>query len=99
MHGTAVEQRPGSLELMLVAKPGGTPTPDDNDIVSPTDQNRWSHAASGCFSVTPSADSSYVYVTNVGSDNVSQYDVGAGGLLAPLTPATVAAGDFPTGWR
>ena len=97
VHGTVVSSDPGSLELMLVAKQGGTPTPDDNDIVSATNQNSWSHAASGCFSVTPSADSSFAYVTNVGSDNVSQYDVGAGGVLAPMSPATVAAGDTPVG--
>ena len=29
--------------------------------------------------------------------SVSQYDVGAGGLLAPLSPATVAAGFSPFG--
>jgi DNA-binding beta-propeller fold protein YncE len=29
------------------------------------------------------------------SDSVFQYDIGAGGLLAPLSPATVAAGDTP----
>ena len=31
--------------------------------------------------------------------NVSQYDVGAGGALAPKSPATVAAGITRTGWR
>jgi 6-phosphogluconolactonase len=39
----------------------------------------------------------FVYVTNGGSNDVSQYDVGVGGLLAPLSPAAVAAGDFPLG--
>ena len=31
------------------------------------------------------------------SDNVSQYDVGAGGTLRPKSPATVAAGGGPVG--
>ena len=34
-------------------------------------------------------------VTNFFRGSVSQYDIGAGGLLAPLSPATVAAGDLP----
>jgi DNA-binding beta-propeller fold protein YncE len=37
----------------------------------------------------------FVYVTNEGSNDVSQYDIGPGGLLAPLSPATVAAGTAP----
>jgi YVTN family beta-propeller protein len=41
------------------------------------------------------AAASDVYVTNTGSDNVSQYDVGAGGALAPKATPTVAAGDIP----
>ena len=95
VHGRAVSSDPASLELMLVAKQGGTPTPDDNDIVSPTNQNRWSHAASGCFSVTPSAR--LVYVTNAASDDVSQYSLGAGGrcrrrLRPPWPPATSRRG-------
>jgi DNA-binding beta-propeller fold protein YncE len=38
-----------------------------------------------------------VYVGNLGSANVSQYAIGAKGLLSPLSPATVAAGSFPNG--
>ncbi len=38
----------------------------------------------------------YVYVTNQGAGNVSQFD-GLGGLLVPLTPATVPAGGGATG--
>ena len=38
-----------------------------------------------------------VYVANSGNDSVSQYDIGAGGLLAPLSPATVATGAAPFG--
>jgi DNA-binding beta-propeller fold protein YncE len=43
------------------------------------------------------AAASDVYVTNVDSGNVSQYNVGLGGLLAPKSPATVLAGVFPQG--
>ena len=45
-----------------------------------------------------SPDGGSVYVTNNGGANsVSQYDVGAGGVLSPKSPATVAAGDVPGG--
>ena len=44
-----------------------------------------------------SPDGESVYVANVSSDSVSQYDVGAGGALSPKSPATVAAGAFPRG--
>ena len=36
----------------------------------------------------------FVYVTKSGNE-VAQYDIGAGGLLAPLSPFTVAAGESP----
>jgi hypothetical protein len=39
----------------------------------------------------------FVYVTNAGGNDLSQYDVRAGGLLSPLSPPTVAAGDRPGG--
>jgi 6-phosphogluconolactonase len=42
----------------------------------------------------------YAYVANGDGDgpsNVSQFNVGAGGLLAPLSPPTVAAGSGPNG--
>jgi YVTN family beta-propeller protein len=50
--------------------------------------------------VAVSPDGESVYVTNFGNPpdergNVSQYDVGAGGALAPKSPATVAAGNNP----
>jgi DNA-binding beta-propeller fold protein YncE len=45
-------------------------------------------------SVAPAAASD-VYVANSGSNDVSQFDVGAGGALAPKSPATVAAGGVP----
>jgi DNA-binding beta-propeller fold protein YncE len=45
----------------------------------------------------PAQAAPFAYVTNLGSDNVSQFEVGSGGLLAPLVPPTVAAGDRPTG--
>ena len=47
----------------------------------------------------------FAYVPNSGGvagfliGSVSQYDIGAGGLLAPLSPATVATGVHPMGWR
>jgi DNA-binding beta-propeller fold protein YncE len=44
----------------------------------------------------PAQAAPFAYVTNAG-DGVSQYDVGAGGLLAPLSPATVAAHREPLG--
>ena len=55
--------------------------------------------AAGAFPVGAaiSADGSSLYVANEGGDDVSQYDVGAGGLLSAKTPATVSAGSFPTG--
>ncbi len=37
----------------------------------------------------------YAYVTNLGSNNVSQYTIGADGSLAPMSTATVAAGTGP----
>jgi len=39
----------------------------------------------------------FAYVTNFLDNSVSQYDIGAGGLLAPVSPATVAAGGGPRG--
>ncbi len=36
-----------------------------------------------------------LYVTDRGSDDVFQYAIGAGSLLSPLTPATVATGTEP----
>jgi DNA-binding beta-propeller fold protein YncE len=44
----------------------------------------------------PAQAAPFVYVTHL-ADDVSQYNVGAGGLLAPLVPPTVAAGDQPGG--
>jgi VCBS repeat-containing protein len=43
------------------------------------------------------AAGSGVYVTNLDSDNVSQYDVDAGGALKAKATPTVAAGDGPVG--
>ena len=47
--------------------------------------------------IAVSPDGNSVYVTNLGDNTVSQYDVGAGGLLSPKTPATVTAGSEPAG--
>ena len=49
------------------------------------------------MAVSPDGES--VYVANGASNSVSQYDVGAGGALSPKSPATVAAGACPSGWR
>src|SRR5690348_17039687 len=38
-----------------------------------------------------------VYVTNAGDGTVSQYAIGAGGALSPLSPATVGSGSGPIG--
>jgi len=45
--------------------------------------------------VTPAQAAPFAYVTNPATDSVSQFNVGAGGLLAPLSPATVATGGEP----
>jgi 6-phosphogluconolactonase len=39
----------------------------------------------------------FVYVADQGSTNVSQYAIGIGGALSPLSPETVVAGTAPTG--
>jgi 6-phosphogluconolactonase (cycloisomerase 2 family) len=36
-----------------------------------------------------------VYVANSGSNDVSQYSIGAGGALSPLSPTAVPAGSNP----
>ena len=41
--------------------------------------------------VAPAQAHRFVYVANEGSEYISQYRVGAGGLLAPLSPPTVAS--------
>jgi DNA-binding beta-propeller fold protein YncE len=47
--------------------------------------------------VAVSPNGASVYVTNDGSNSVSQYDVGAGGALTPKSPPVVAAGSNPKG--
>ncbi|MCB1997505.1 MAG: YncE family protein, partial [Rhodoferax sp.] len=37
------------------------------------------------------------YVVNLGSNTVSQFTVAADGNLSPMTPATVATGNDPSG--
>ena len=39
----------------------------------------------------------FVYVSNFSSVNVSQYEVGVGGLLAPLVPPATATASSPLG--
>ena len=43
-----------------------------------------------------SPDGTSVYATNQQTDDISQYDVGAGGELSPKSPAAVGAGDNPS---
>jgi DNA-binding beta-propeller fold protein YncE len=54
-------------------------------------------AASLCAGAlaTGSADAAGLYVGNVNTPNVSQYLIGPGGALAPITPGTVAAEAHP----
>ena len=47
-------------------------------------------------STTPVQAVPFVYVANQYSGDVSQYEVGESGLLAPLLPAAVGAGDLPS---
>ena len=57
-------------------------------------------AGAGPYSVTVDPLGKYAYVTNffhgAGGDSVSQYTIDANGALAPMTPATVAAGINPS---
>ena len=46
---------------------------------------------------SPSSAAQFAYVTNRGGDSVSQYGIGTGGLLAPLSPFTVGARRDPEG--
>ena len=46
--------------------------------------------------MTIAPNGSFAYVANTGGNSVSQYMVGMDGMLTPLTPATVTAGDGPT---
>jgi parallel beta-helix repeat protein len=54
-------------------------------------------AFAAALAVAPAQAHRFAYVANSGSNNVSQYHLGSGGLLAPLSPPTVAATDFPAG--
>ena len=49
----------------------------------------------GAATVPPPAVTSFAYVANVDDNNVSQYAIGADGILAPMSPATVPAGNGP----
>jgi 6-phosphogluconolactonase (cycloisomerase 2 family) len=52
-------------------------------------------AGTNPYSVTVDPLGKYVYVANEGSGNISQYTIGTGGALMPMSPATVAAGTNP----
>ena len=54
-------------------------------------------AGAGPTGIAVSPDAKSVYVANIDSDNVSQYDVGSGGALTPKSPAAVAAARGPFG--
>lgn len=54
-------------------------------------------AAALAAAAAPAQAAPFAYVTNLSSDNISQFEVRAGGLLAPLVPPTVAAGSRPNG--
>ena len=47
------------------------------------------------MAVTPDGDSAYV--ASIGSDTISQYDVGPDGALSPKSPPVVATGNSPVG--
>jgi DNA-binding beta-propeller fold protein YncE len=53
-------------------------------------------AAALLAAAAPAQAAPFAYVTNAIDGTVSQYNVGAGGLLAPLSPPTVVAGDRPS---
>jgi 6-phosphogluconolactonase (cycloisomerase 2 family) len=50
-------------------------------------------ATGGAATVDPTGG--YLYVSNTADDNVAQFNIGSGGQLTPLTPATVATGVAP----
>ena len=49
----------------------------------------------GVLALSAAQAAGNIYVANQGSANVSQYAIGAGGLLSPLTQTTVATGSEP----
>src|SRR5947207_975321 len=53
--------------------------------------------AAFAVAAVPAQAGPFTYVTNAGSNDVAQYDAGAGGALALKSPATVATGSGPTG--
>jgi DNA-binding beta-propeller fold protein YncE len=72
----------------LMPKCSPSQLPSNCPILAPTD--------GAPFDVAVNPDGHSVYVTN-GSDTISQYDVGAGGVLFPKSPPTVATDRFPAG--
>jgi 6-phosphogluconolactonase (cycloisomerase 2 family) len=75
----------GALTLMTTATVTPcSPTPP------PCAQGKWPN------SLIVDSKSQYVYVTNLTSNTISQYTIGTGGALTPMTPqATVATGSSP----
>src|SRR5687767_9199959 len=52
-------------------------------------------ATAALLAAAPAQAAPFVYVSNAVDDSVSQYNVGASGLLAPLSAPTVVAGEVP----
>jgi DNA-binding beta-propeller fold protein YncE len=48
-------------------------------------------AGTNPYAVTVDPTGKFVYVANNGSTNISQYTIGAGGVLSPMTTATAGA--------
>jgi 6-phosphogluconolactonase (cycloisomerase 2 family) len=46
-------------------------------------------------SITVDASDKYVYMANQGSNSVSQYTIGTGGALTPMSSPTAATGTSP----
>jgi len=69
-----------------------------HDAAARGDGAWWSQMALAlAFPPAPATATPFVYVTNNGSNDVSEYDVGAGGQLVALTPPAVAAETGPLG--
>ncbi len=84
--GRNVYASSGSSVRHLAVGPGGALVEVDAAAAGP--------AADG-LAVSP--DGRSLYVANAGHDDVSQYDLGAGGTLVPKSPARVLAGRVPEG--
>jgi len=73
---------------LLIPMPTPTVTPC-SPLITSCAQGQWP------ISVTVDAKSQYVYVANLTSNSISQYNIGTSGALTPMNPATVATGASP----